>query len=100
MLSYFNSREREKHDWQRICQEIDPRLKFKDAWVPKGSALGIIEAVWEPEFAKEVDDAQMTAVGNGANGTNEAGIASYKDITDSMTSMKDMGLTGTNGINV
>ena len=47
MLSFFNSRERERDDWERICQQVDSRLKFVDAWVPEGAALGIIEAVWD-----------------------------------------------------
>ena len=49
MLSFFNSRERERDDWERICQQVDSRLKFVDAWVPEGAALGIIEAVWDDE---------------------------------------------------
>ena len=54
MLSYFNSRERERDDWKRICQEVDKRFRFVDTWVPEGSALGIIEAVWEDEVVDEV----------------------------------------------
>lgn len=47
MLSFFNSRERERDDWIRIWQSVDERFRFVDAWTPKGAALGIIEAVWE-----------------------------------------------------
>ncbi|KAL8910059.1 MAG: hypothetical protein Q9171_004613 [Xanthocarpia ochracea] len=47
MLTWFNSREREKDDWIRIWQSVDKRFRFVDAWTPKGAALGIIEAVWE-----------------------------------------------------
>ena len=32
-----------------MCQQVDSRLKFVDAWVPEGAALGIIEAVWDDE---------------------------------------------------
>ena len=46
MLSFFNSRERERDDWERVCQEVDPRFTFVNTWVPEGGALGIIEAVW------------------------------------------------------
>lgn len=54
MLSFFNSRERERDDWERICQQVDSRLKFVDAWVPEGAALGIIEAVWDDDKAMDV----------------------------------------------
>ena len=47
MLSYFHSRERERDDWVKIWQTVDKRFRFVDAWTPKGSALGMIEAVWE-----------------------------------------------------
>ncbi|KAL9598141.1 MAG: hypothetical protein Q9219_004697 [cf. Caloplaca sp. 3 TL-2023] len=48
MLSYFNSRERERDDWAAIFTQVDKRLRFVDAWTPEGAALGIIEAEWEP----------------------------------------------------
>ena len=63
MLSFFNSRERERDDWERIFQEVDKRFRFVDAWVPEGAALGIIEAVWEAETVNEV---------NGVNEVNKA----------------------------
>ncbi|KAI4256548.1 MAG: hypothetical protein LQ352_002044 [Teloschistes flavicans] len=47
MLTWFNSREREKDDWIRIWQSVDKRFRFVDAWTPEGAALGIIEAIWE-----------------------------------------------------
>lgn len=55
MLSFFNSRERERDDWERVCGEVDPRFRFVDAWTPEGAALGIIEAVWDPEAAIEIE---------------------------------------------
>ena len=63
MLSLHNSRERERDDWERICQQVDCRFKFVDAWVPEGAALGIIEAVWnekamDVEIANGVDQVQ------------------------------------------
>ena len=74
MLSFFNSRERERDDWERVCQEVDPRFKFVDAWVPEGAALGIIEAVWQPEptmetpKAIESDESSSTGVMDSAKG--------------------------------
>ena len=75
MLSFFNSRERERDDWERICQQVDSRLKFVDAWVPEGAALGIIEAVWDDkavdvEIGNGVYKVQRV-MANGANKTNE-----------------------------
>ncbi|KAK3172102.1 hypothetical protein OEA41_004187 [Lepraria neglecta] len=66
MLSFFNSRERERDDWERIFQEVDKRFRFVGAWVPEGAALGIIEAVWEAETVNEV---------NGVNEVNEVNKA-------------------------
>ena len=68
MLSFFNSREWERDDWERICQQVDSRLKFVDAWVPEGAALGIIEAVWDDramnvEIGNEVDQVQRVKMG-------------------------------------
>ena len=80
MLSFFNSRERERDDWERICQQVDSRLKFVDAWVPDGAALGIIEAVWDDkamdvEIVNNVDKVQRIKdevnMVNGANKTDE-----------------------------
>ena len=79
MLSFFNSRERERDDWKRIYQEVDKRFRFVDAWVPEGSALGIIEAVWEAETV------------NGVNEVNEMNKATE------MIEFK--GVDGVNGIN-
>ena len=48
MLTLFNAQERQESDWIRLFRDSDPRFVFKRAGVPKGSALGIIEFVWEP----------------------------------------------------
>ena len=92
MLSFFNSRERERDDWERICQQVDSRLKFVDAWVPDGAALGIIEAVWD-DRAMDVDivtgvievqrvNSQVNVV-NGANKIGEViGVKEVKEINN------------------
>ena len=49
-LSFFNSLSLINKEFSR---EVDPRFEFVDAWVP---ALGIIEAVWEPEGAVEGEE--------------------------------------------
>ena len=77
MLSLFNSRERERDDWERICQQVDSPLKFVDAWVPECAALGIIEAVWDDkamdvEIVNRVDKVQRVKEEvNMVNGANE-----------------------------
>ncbi|TGO30616.1 hypothetical protein BPAE_0004g00740 [Botrytis paeoniae] len=47
MLSLFNSRERDVDGWATLFQAADPRFGKPKAWIPEGSNLGIIEAVWE-----------------------------------------------------
>lgn len=47
MLSLCNARERERDDWVDIFKQVDERFKVVNAYVPKGAALGIVEAVWE-----------------------------------------------------
>ncbi|CAF9907146.1 MAG: hypothetical protein ALECFALPRED_003076 [Alectoria fallacina] len=47
MLSLFNSREREKEDWQSIFQQADARFTNVKVWVPEGATLAIIEATLE-----------------------------------------------------
>ena len=46
MLSLFNSRDREQKEWVALFQQADPRFTDVKAWVPEGSSLAIIEAVW------------------------------------------------------
>lgn len=48
MLSLYNSREREKDDWEMLFREADTRFKHVKMWVPEGAMLGIVEATWEP----------------------------------------------------
>lgn len=47
MLSICNGRERDHDDWAWLFKEADIRFKFVKAYKPQGSALGLIEAVWE-----------------------------------------------------
>ena len=46
MLSLFNARERERSDWEQLFKEADYRFGDVRIWVPEGSALAVIEAVW------------------------------------------------------
>ncbi len=46
MLTLFNSRDRERHEWVRLFGQTDPRFRDVKAWVPDGSSLAIIEATW------------------------------------------------------
>ena len=46
MLSLFNSRDREEKDWAMLFAQADKRYTNLKAWVPEGSSLAIIEAVW------------------------------------------------------
>ena len=95
MLSFFNSRERERDDWERICQEVDPRFKFVNAWVPEGSALGIIEAVWQDEPPIGIETLKVVESVNGPDSVNES--SSTGDM-DSMNGVKGMELNGENGV--
>ena len=95
MLSFFNSRERERDDWERVCQEVDPRFKFVNAWVPEGSALGMIEAVWQPEPPIEIGNRKVIESVNGPDSVSES---SSNGGMDSMNGMKGMELDGRNGV--
>lgn len=46
MLTLFNSRDRERHEWVRLFGQTDARFRDVKAWVPDGSSLAIIEATW------------------------------------------------------
>ncbi|KAL1874202.1 hypothetical protein Plec18167_006139 [Paecilomyces lecythidis] len=48
MLSLYNSREREKDDWDMLFREADPRFRNVKTWVPEGAMLGVVEATWVP----------------------------------------------------
>lgn len=47
LAASFNSRDRTVADWKKLVQEADPNFVFKNFTFPKGSALGILEFVWE-----------------------------------------------------
>ncbi|RYP66866.1 hypothetical protein DL769_005898 [Monosporascus sp. CRB-8-3] len=46
MANLFNGQERTVKEWTALLAEADPRFVVKQVIEPKGSALGIIEAVW------------------------------------------------------
>lgn len=46
MLAQFNAQERTARAFQTLFQECDPRFDVKRAEKPKGSAIAIVEAVW------------------------------------------------------
>lgn len=95
MLSFFSSRERERDDWECVCQEVDPRFKFVDAWVPEGAALGIIEAVWQPEPSMEIGTLKAIESVKGPDSINES---SSTGVMDSLDGMKGLALNGRNGV--
>ncbi|TEY28929.1 hypothetical protein BOTCAL_0989g00010 [Botryotinia calthae] len=47
LATSFNSRDRTVADWKKLVQEADPSFVFMNFTLPKGSALGILEFVWE-----------------------------------------------------
>ncbi|RYO82876.1 hypothetical protein DL762_006397 [Monosporascus cannonballus] len=47
MANLFNGQERTVKEWTALLAEADPRFVVKQVIEPKGSALGIIEAVWD-----------------------------------------------------
>ncbi|KAI0424731.1 O-methyltransferase-domain-containing protein [Xylaria sp. FL1042] len=49
MASMFNSKERTASEWKDLLVSADPRFVMRSVVHPNGSALGIIEVVWEPQ---------------------------------------------------
>ena len=47
MAYTFNARERTLADWKALFEEADPAFELKSVIEPKGSAMGILEFVWE-----------------------------------------------------
>lgn len=47
MGAIFNSRERTLSDWNKLLVEADARFVLKGVTRPKGSALSLMEVVWE-----------------------------------------------------
>ena len=47
MMGQFNGRERTEKGFKQIFQQADERFVLKDVMRPRGSALSIIEVVWE-----------------------------------------------------
>lgn len=54
MASVFNSRERTADEWEKLLVSADPRFVMRKVIRPKGSALQIIEVVWEDGDAEEI----------------------------------------------
>ena len=48
MKAIQNGKERDIDDWAQLFSAVDPCLKFRGAKQPPGSALSIIDAVWDP----------------------------------------------------
>ena len=74
-----------------MCEEVNPRFNFVNAWLP---ALGIIEAVWESEFAigreeKEESEA-VEGPGSFSKSRSSGGV-------ESLDGMKGMELDGREG---
>jgi hypothetical protein len=53
MFSLFNSRERDADDWDHLFRSADTRYGQVKAWVPEGSRLGIVEAVWQGDVGSD-----------------------------------------------
>ncbi|GAD93055.1 hypothetical protein BC1G_02945 [Paecilomyces variotii No. 5] len=47
MLAINKSRLRDEEEWQQLFHEADPRYGKLKCWTPEGSALAIMEVVWE-----------------------------------------------------
>lgn len=47
MAFTFNSRERTLADWEALFKTADPGFVLKGVVNPPGSAMGILEFVWE-----------------------------------------------------
>lgn len=46
MGAVFNARERTVEEWRSLLVEADPRFSLENAVQPKGSALSILDVVW------------------------------------------------------
>lgn len=47
MAYTFNARERTLADWKALFKEADPAFVLKSVIEPTGSAMGILEFLWE-----------------------------------------------------
>lgn len=50
MASVFNARERTADEWRALLADADPRFRMKGVVQPEGSALAIIEVVWDEDL--------------------------------------------------
>ncbi|KAI0473126.1 S-adenosyl-L-methionine-dependent methyltransferase [Xylariaceae sp. FL0804] len=48
MLQLLNAQERDEQQWRALLAEASPGLRWMGVTRPQGSALAIMEAVWEP----------------------------------------------------
>ena len=48
MLSFHNSREREKGDWEVLFHEADEKFREVRVWTAEDSLFALIDAVWMP----------------------------------------------------
>lgn len=47
MLEIGNAKERDLDEWKALFQQADTRFVLKDVQQPPGSALSILEFIWE-----------------------------------------------------
>ena len=47
MFAVFNAEERDLDTWQDLFRSADPRFRFLKIQKPEGSALAIMEFIWD-----------------------------------------------------
>lgn len=52
MLAVLNAQERDEEEYRALFKAADERFRFKGVLRPKGCRMSIIEAVWDPEWAR------------------------------------------------
>ncbi len=53
MAAAFNGQERTMAEYQSLLEDADQRFKLRNVIEPTGSALGILEFVWEEPAREE-----------------------------------------------
>jgi hypothetical protein len=48
MAALFNVRDRTINDWKEVLSQANGRFVLRNMIEPKGSALSILEVIWEP----------------------------------------------------
>ncbi|KAI5921377.1 S-adenosyl-L-methionine-dependent methyltransferase [Camillea tinctor] len=46
MAATFNAREKEIAEWESLLRAADPRFQLNKVFQPEGSALGVIDIIW------------------------------------------------------